>query len=119
MKPHSLFALLLIAVSVLAVSLTGASSASRTDNGLSSSIDGSALDDHMTLSGQVTWTASSSRTPDKVVFLVDGKSKWTEQDAPYQFGGDPAGRFDTTSLSDGQHTLKVKTVNPDAACRRR
>ena len=31
MKPHSFFALLLIAVSVLAISLTGASSASRTD----------------------------------------------------------------------------------------
>ena len=110
MKPHSLFALLLIAVSVLAISLTGASSASRTESGLtvSSSIDGSKLDDNMTLSGQVTWTASSGGTPDRIEFLIDGSSKWTDPTAPYQFGGDPAGRFDTTSLPDGQHKLTVK-----------
>ena len=100
MKPHSVFALLLIAVSVLAVSLTGASSASRTDSDLtvSSSIDGTKLDDHMTLSGQVTWTASSSGTPNRIEFLIDGTSKWTDPAAPYQFGGDPAGKLDTTSL---------------------
>ena len=109
MKPHSLFALLLIAVSVLAISLTGASSASRTDRlTVSSSIDGSKLDDHMTLSGQVTWTASSGGTPNRIEFLIDGSSKWTDPAAPYQFGGDPAGRFDTTSLPDGQHKLTVK-----------
>ena len=109
MKPHALFGLLLIALLVLAISLTGASSALRTDKGLtvSSSIDGSKLDDGMTLSGQVTWTASSNGTPNRVEFLIDGTSKWTDQAAPYQFGGDPAGRFDTTSLSDGQHKLKV------------
>jgi hypothetical protein len=109
-KPHSLFALLLIAVSVLAISLTGASSASRTDKRLtvSSSIDGSKLDDHMTLSGQVTWTASSGVTPNRIEFLIDGSSKWTDPAAPYQFGGDPGGRFDTTSVPDGQHKLTVK-----------
>jgi hypothetical protein len=108
-KPHSLFALLLIAVSVLAISLTGASSASRTDRlTVSSTIDGSKLDDHMTLSGQVTWTASSGGTPNRIEFLIDGSSKWTDTSAPYQFGGDPAGRFDTTSLPDGQHKLTVK-----------
>ena len=109
MKPHSFFALLLIAVSVLAISLTGASSASRTDKlTVSSSIDGSKLDDQMTLSGQVTWTASSGGTPNRIEFLIDGSSKWTDPTAPYQFGGDPAGRFDTTSLPDGQHKLTVK-----------
>ena len=110
MKPHSVFALLLIAVSVLAISLTGASSASRTDSGfaVSSSIDGSKLDDQMTLSGQVTWTASSGGTPNRIEFLIDGTSKWTDPAAPYQFGGDPTGKFDTTSLLDGQHKLTVK-----------
>jgi large repetitive protein len=109
-KPHSLFPLLLIAVSVLAISLTGASFASRTESGLtvSSSIDGSKLDSDMTLSGQVTWTASSSGTPNRIEFLIDGTSKWTDPAAPYQFGGDPAGKFDTTSLSNGQHKLTVK-----------
>jgi hypothetical protein len=108
-KPHSLVALLLIAVSVLAISLTGATSASRTDRlSVSSSIDGSKLDDHMTLSGQVTWTASSGRPPNRIEFLIDGSSKWTDPAAPYQFGGDPAGRFDTTSLPDGLHKLTVK-----------
>jgi hypothetical protein len=114
-KPHSVFALLLVAVSVLAISLTGASSASRTDNGLtvSSAINGSKLDDKMTLSGQVTWTATSSGTPNRLEFLIDGTSKWTDSAAPYQFGGDPTGKFDTTSLGNGQHTLKVKAY-PDS-----
>src|SRR6185437_15301726 len=109
-KPHSAFALLLMAVSVLAISLTGASLASRTDRDLtvSSTIDGTTLDDQMTLSGQVTWKASSTGTPNRLEFLIDGTSKWTDQAAPYQFGGDPAGKLDTTSLSNGQHTLMVR-----------
>lgn len=89
MKPHSAFALLLVAVSVLAISLTGVSLASRTDKDLtvSSTIDGTTLDNQMTLSGQVTWKASSTGTPNRLEFLIDGTSKWTDQAAPYQFGG--------------------------------
>ena len=109
MKPHALVALLLIALWIPATLLTGVSSALRTDKGLtvSSSIDGAKLNDDMTLSGQVTWTASSGGTPNRVEFQIDGTSMWTDPAAPYQFGGDPAGKFDTTSLSDGKHTLKV------------
>ena len=62
----------------------------------------------MTLSGQVTWTASSGGTPNRIEFMIDGSTKWTDNSAPYQFGGDPAGQFDTTSLSNGQHSLTVK-----------
>ena len=43
----------------------------------------------------------------KVDFVIDGTSKSTDQVAPYQFGGDPAGRLDTTSLTNGQHRLAV------------
>ena len=96
----------MVAVAALAISITGASSASRPV--VSSSIDGSPLVDGMVLSGQVTWTASTDGAVNRVEFLVDGTSEWTDQSAPYQFGGDPGGKLDTSSLSEGTHTLKVK-----------
>jgi hypothetical protein len=61
-----------------------------------------------TLSGSVTWTAAPSAETTKVRFLIDGALRWTENDAPYQFNGDPSGVLDTTTLSDGGHTLAVK-----------
>src|SRR4029078_7686377 len=99
-KPHSAFALLLMAVSVLAISLTGASLASRRcrDVTVSSAMDGTTLDDQMTLSGEVTWKASSTGTPNRLEFLIDGTSKWTDQAAPYPLCGAPARHVDTQSL---------------------
>ena len=60
------------------------------------------------LAGSVVWTASSTVALTKVEFLIDGAVRWTEASAPYQYGGDPNGRLDTTTLSAGAHTLAVK-----------
>ena len=59
-----------------------------------------------TISSSVTWTASASGFGVvRVDFLIDGAKKWTEQQAPYQFNGDPSGTLDTTTLANGSHTL--------------
>ena len=61
------------------------------------------------------WTASTSGdTVSKVEFLVDGEKDWTDLDAPYQFGGEPTGLFDTTTLTNGQHTLAVTAYGTGA-----
>jgi hypothetical protein len=61
-----------------------------------------------TIKGSLVWTASTSGdTVSKVEFLVDGTKEWTDLDAPYQFGGEPTGMFDTTTLTNGQHMLAV------------
>jgi hypothetical protein len=67
-----------------------------------------------TLSGQVTWTATPSGAGvAKVVFSIDGSEKWTERLSPYQFNGDPNGRLDSTTLSNGSHTFGVKAYSTD------
>jgi hypothetical protein len=43
-----------------------------------------------------------------VAFSIDGTLKWTDSTAPYQFDGDPNGVLDTSTLSNGSHTLAVK-----------
>jgi Bacterial Ig domain/Cellulase (glycosyl hydrolase family 5) len=59
-----------------------------------------------TISGSVVWTVSASGYGIvRIDFLVDGVKKWTEQQAPYQFNGDPSGTLDTTTLINGGHTL--------------
>jgi hypothetical protein len=59
-----------------------------------------------TLSGSVQWLANASGYGIvRVDFLVDGIKKWTEQQAPYQYNGDPSGVLDTTTLSNASHTL--------------
>ncbi len=60
-----------------------------------------------TLSGKVKWEVGvSGATPDKVVFLIDGVARWTEDASPYVFNGN-TGTLDTTTLSDGSHTLRA------------
>jgi hypothetical protein len=46
-------------------------------------------------------------TPNRVEFWVDGKLRWTEQQAPYVFNGDGS-TWDTTKESDGAHELVTK-----------
>jgi hypothetical protein len=59
-----------------------------------------------TVSGSVTWTVSASGFGIvRIDFLIDGAKKWTEQQSPYQFNGDPNGTLDTTTLANGSHTL--------------
>jgi Cellulase (glycosyl hydrolase family 5)/Bacterial Ig domain len=65
-----------------------------------------------TLSGSLQWIVSSTGTGiARVDFLVDGTKKWTESYAPYYFNGDPDGKLDTTTLSNGSHTLLAIAYN--------
>jgi hypothetical protein len=48
---------------------------------------------------------------DHVDFLVDGRLAGTEHDAPYLYDGD--GRWDTTKVDDGAHTLTLRAVASD------
>jgi hypothetical protein len=65
-----------------------------------------------TLSGVVSWTASTSDAPTKAEFSIDGVLKWTEIQAPYVYNGD-GNMLDTKTLSNGGHTLSVKAYYPD------
>src|SRR5262249_52918798 len=61
-----------------------------------------------TLSGSVPFVATGSgATVAKITFAVDGQTNWTETGAPYMYKGDPDGRLDTTTLSNGTHTLSA------------
>ena len=74
----------------------------------------SSILDGATIRGSMMWTAvPSGDTVSKVEFQIDGTTKWTDQVAPYQFGGDPAGRLDTTTLKNGTHSLRVTAYGTD------
>ena len=47
----------------------------------------------------------SGTTVSSVDFLIDGTVKWTDSRSRIQFNGDPGSTLDTTTLSDGAHTL--------------
>ena len=73
--------------------------------------------DGQTVAGSVRWeTKVTGRGVSKVVFFVDGVSKWTDMVSPYVYNGD-AGMLDTTTLADGSHTLKATayTASGDAS----
>lgn len=60
-----------------------------------------------TVSGKVTWTVRvKGATPDRVEFVVDGATTWTESTSPYVYNGD-GGTLDTTTLTNAIHTLKA------------
>ena len=58
------------------------------------------------LSGSVSWQATTSQTASQVDFYIDGVLKWTERYAPYVFNGD-GNTLNTTTLTDGSHALKI------------
>lgn len=60
------------------------------------------------VSGVKTWLAQIvNGAATRVEFYIDNALRWTENFEPYQFNGDPNGRLDTTTLTNGAHTLKV------------
>ena len=68
----------------------------------------SSVENGSTLSGSLVWTAApSGASVEKVEFLIDGLSRWTENYSPYRFNGDPSGMLDTTTLTNGTHTLSA------------
>jgi hypothetical protein len=73
----------------------------------------SSLADGQTVTGAVVWEAHPSGAPvGRVEFLIDGAARHTEYSAPYRFGGD-SGTWDTTSVSNGVHTLTVGVLASD------
>jgi predicted esterase len=55
------------------------------------------------ISGSLRWSANNG----PCTFWIDGVLMWTENLAPYDYNGTPDGMLDTTTLSNGLHTLKV------------
>ena len=72
--------------------------------------------DSSTLSGRVTWQVGGiTGSVYRVDFSIDGGPvTWSEWHAPYMYNGD-GGTLDTTTLSEGAHTLQV--VEYDSAGR--
>ena len=65
-----------------------------------------------TVSGATAWEVTSPVAVDRIDFSIDGgPSLWTERAAPSMFNGDPDGRLDTTTLTNGTHTLNVDGYN--------
>ena len=61
-----------------------------------------------TISGAIAWEVTSPVAVDRIEFSLDGgAARWTERAAPFMFNGDPNGRLDTTTLTNGTHTLSV------------
>ena len=61
------------------------------------------------LTGKVKWQIDVSLdSVSRVDFYIDGALRWTEFTSPYQFNGDPNGMLDTTTLSNGKHTLSAQ-----------
>lgn len=60
-----------------------------------------------TISGSILWTVTVPPTPSFVNFYIDNVLRWTEGISPYQFNGDPNGRLQTGTLTNGAHTLRV------------
>jgi putative glycosyl hydrolase-like family 15 (GHL15) protein/Big-like domain-containing protein len=58
------------------------------------------------LSGSVSWQATTSQTASQVDFYIDGSLAWTERASPYVFNGD-GNTLDTATLTDGSHALKI------------
>jgi hypothetical protein len=72
----------------------------------------SSLTGYATLPHRIPWAATPSVPPDRtaeVDFLIDGRPRWVEHNAPYYYGSD--GNFLVTSfLSAGPHTFTAKVV---------
>src|SRR5918912_1246747 len=66
----------------------------------------SSIKDGATISGSVSWTATTSDPATKVQFYIDGTLRWTEGWAPYVYNGDDH-MLDTTTMTNGAHTLKL------------
>lgn len=83
---------------------------SNTEFAISSNIPNGSV-----LSGSLDWIASVSgdASISQVDFYIDGVAKWTEKEAVYQYNGDPDGKLDTTTLSDGTHVLTVMATTSD------
>jgi hypothetical protein len=65
------------------------------------------------VSGNVRWEAKPGGTDvSSIVFLVDGKHRWTEREPPYVFNGDE-GVWETAEVRPGPHVLTLVVQRED------
>jgi hypothetical protein len=104
-----------IAVLTLAISVSSAvagASFGKSGAKLTSSLDGKT-----TLPHAIRWVAHPPKPYSriaKVQFIIDGKLRWIEKNAPYVYGGD-GDELVTTWLAAGKHTFTVRAFRRGAA----
>lgn len=74
----------------------------------------SSISDRATLAGALQWTAvpAGARSTDQVArvdFLIDGRRRWSDRDAPFVFNGD-RNALHPWILARGSHRLAVRLV---------
>jgi hypothetical protein len=117
MKPRNARIALFVLTMVVVASTGGGASVAAASGSVSkgeSFAVSSSIGKGATLAGPVTWTASpSGAKAAKIEFSIDGQVRWKDSSAPYQFNGDPNGVLNTSTLSNGAHTLAVKAYAAD------
>lgn len=75
----------------------------------------SSIKDGETITGSLLWEITpTGKSVSRVEFFIEDKLMWTENIAPYRFGGDQ-GRLDTGTLHRGWRTLVVKAYATDGS----
>jgi Polysaccharide lyase/Bacterial Ig domain len=88
------------------------SSATSSDRVITSSIG-----DGETISGRVTWSVNlRGFDVARVEFLIDSTLMWSEQRAPYTYGGDQR-QLDAGSLARGMHLFEIRAIGTDGTVR--
>jgi hypothetical protein len=64
------------------------------------------------VSGKVDWTATVTGSPKRVEFWVDSRWRWSENSAPWVYGGD-GNAWDTTKERTGRHVVTVRAIAPN------
>ena len=78
----------------------------------------SSISNGAVLSSAVSWTGTPAGVPssqvDRVAFVIDGRIRWTEHNAPFVFNGDGSELFPWI-LGAGAHRLAVRVVTRTGA----
>ena len=76
------------------------------------SVVSQSLSDGATISGNISWEVrAASVRVSSVAFAIDGTTRWSDRSAPYLYAG---GVLDTSTLSNGQHTLTATVYAKNA-----
>jgi len=109
---------LLVFASTLAILLPFGGGSAALGTGAASIGVASTIANGQTLTGKVHWTATvsgiSTNDVASVAFSIDGVSKWTEKQSPYEYNG-TNGTLDTASLSNGSHVFAVVATAKDGS----
>jgi len=81
-------------------------------------IRSSTLTDRQVVAGRVPWRTTVGGPVKHVSFLVDGKVRWTDRVAPYEFAGGKQ-LLNTFSVRNGKHVLEVRAYGSKSWTRQR